>query len=169
MYEARQNKERVSRQVKIRKRQTLQFSNLIQKMAWTATRPLGQKPQSGPLLPNVAFNPLNAETENHSLGNLSLNHRHIIFDNNKNLPIGFCDNIGFHCADGRLWGRGELFTEPWQRMGYRIRKIVSNNDGNDRKLVNAINLNRIPGNYNIITNNCQDWVDRVINTYNNLL
>ncbi|WP_044269778.1 hypothetical protein [Bacteroides timonensis] len=180
MYEGKEHRKAISRVVEtptkricsytqVSQKKSLQNLNMksqriLQKMAWTATRPLGQIPLVGPLPQNqnnIVFNPMHAKTENHNMGNLSFNHRHIIFDRPQNLPIGNYDNIGFHCANGSVYGAGALFSEPWQRMGYRIRRQISHNNGEDQRLHQAINNNANPGNYNLLFNNCQDWVDRV--------
>lgn len=129
----------------------------IQRMAWAATRPLGQQP---------IVEPRNRDhyDSNLGFGNLKINHRHIIFSDAQLLPTGPNDNIGFHCADGRFRGHGELFSEDWRRFGYTGRSIISNTIDDDVQLVDAIHINNPPGNYNLITHNCQDWVDDVRRT-----
>lgn len=139
---------------------------VLQRKAWSATRPLGQVASYGPIPQgnnHQHFNPLNANTENHDFGNLSLNHRHIIFSRNyRKLPGGPTDNIGFHSANGGPLGQGVLFSENWKGMGYRERQQLTNNYSQDQRLIAAINQNNPPGPYNILTHNCQDWVDKVI-------
>ena len=134
-------------------------SSVIQKMAWIMTRPLGQ--QEGDY----------GKDRGLGVGNLRLNHRHIVFSEQQLLPIGGqharfinTDNIGFHCANGGLMGPGELFTEAGI-FGYRVERQVSNNNNDDAALVGAIHQNANPGNYNILTHNCQDWVDAVMRNY----
>lgn len=155
---------------------------VTQKMAWVVSRPLGQIPYMGPLpnpQPNLPmFNPLNVQVDNGNIHhNHAIHHRHIVFSQNMTLPTGQNDNIGFHCVDGNLFGQGALFSEPWRNLGYRMHRQISNGQNrnvpgfglvnNDNLLIRAINLNNPPGYYTLWGNNCQHWVERVENTYNN--
>lgn len=124
----------------------------VQRMAWVATRPLGQHEGSKGKDWNMGF------------GNSKLNHRHFIFDDQQPLPTGQEDNIGFHCATGGLKGHGELFSEAWGSFGYTKREVVSHNAAEDNILVQAIEQHNPPGNYNLITHNCQHWVTEVRQT-----
>lgn len=144
--------------------------SLIQKRAWVASRPLGQVASIGPLTQvqqqNVRFNPLNLPTDQGNIdSNHVLHHRHIVFSEPKNLPIGLSDNIGFHCADNRLFGKGELFHEDWKRFGYTPLIMLSNSIEDDNILALSIHRNSVVDNYNILTNNCQHWVEKVRNKY----
>ncbi len=127
-------------------------NSIFQRMAWVATRPLGQIAGDHRKDWNLGF------------GNLRLNHRHFIFSDNQTLPTGQNDNIGFHCANGGVRGPGALFSEAWRNLGYTGREIVSNTAADDATLVQAIGQHNPPGNYNVITHNCQDWVTEVRQT-----
>jgi hypothetical protein len=119
------------------------IAGIGQLMGYIRTRPLGQKPGKTGKDWGLGF------------GNLKIRHSHLTFDNNHDLPtVGNSDNIGFH--------PGGLFSENWGAMGYTVRETFENED----KLANAANTNANPGGYNLITNNCQDWVSRVKNSYN---
>lgn len=126
----------------------------VQRMAWMATRPLGQ--QAGN----------HREDWNLGFGNLKINHRHFIFSDPQQLPTGQQDNIGFHCTTGGIKGPGVLFSEAWRNFGYTGRDIVSHNATEDDILINAIEQHNPPGHYNLITHNCQDWVTEVRQTAN---
>lgn len=122
---------------------------LIQRMSWMATRPLGQKEGKKGSDWNIGF------------GNLKVNHRHIIFSDPKVLPTGNQDNIGFHCTNGKFYGAGGLFSEPWRNFGYTGRDILGKTAIEDQQVVDAVDHNNPPGDYNLVTHNCQDWVDQV--------
>ena len=131
-------------------------NGILQKRAWQATRPLGQVPQV------AGLNPMGHKTDsNLGFRNMKLNHRHIIFDANHNLPTGDRNNIGFHCAGGGARGIGKLFSENVERFGYTNRGEISATHNEDNRLIRAINANQNFGNYNVLTHNCQDWVSRV--------
>ena len=124
--------------------------DIIQMMAWVATRPLGQHEGS------------HRKDWNMGIGNLKLNHRHFIFSGVQPLLMEERDNIGFHCATGGMKGPGAVFSENWQNFGYTKRDNVSSSDIQDRALVQAINNDTThEQDYHIITHNCQDWVDTV--------
>jgi hypothetical protein len=137
----------------------------VQRLAYAATRPLGQHPIQGPLLPGISFDQEQNHDWNLGFGNLKINHRHIIFSDRQVLPTGQQDNIGFHCADGNVYGTGELFSEEWRRFGYTRRNIISKTGVEDLRLVAAINGRNPPGNYNLVRHNCQDWVNDVVSTF----
>ncbi|HNW51955.1 MAG TPA: hypothetical protein PKH79_12795 [Prolixibacteraceae bacterium] len=119
------------------------ITGIGQLMGYIRTRPLGQKPGKTGKDWGIGF------------GNLKIRHSHLTFDNNHDLPtVGNSDNVGFH--------PGGLFSENWGAMGYTVRETFSDED----KLASAANANANPGGYNLITNNCQDWVSRVKNSYN---
>lgn len=136
-----------------------QAGNIIQKRAWAATRPLGQKPGN---------DSKNDKDWGIGFGNLTLNHKHIIFDSDKNLPTGTEDNIGYHCASGGAYGAGELFSEDHKNLGYTPKGDISKNPVEDQLLVKVIHQNSNFGDYNVITNNCQDWVAKVKSSFDSL-
>lgn len=137
----------------------LQAGNTIQKRAWAATRPLGQKPGN---------DSKDDKDWDIGFGNLKLNHKHIIFDSDKNLPTGKEDNIGYHCASGGASGPGELFSEDHKNLGYTAKGDISNDPVEDQLLVKVIHQNSNFGDYNVITNNCQDWVAKVKSSFDAL-
>lgn len=115
----------------------------LQLKAYSGTRSLGQK--SGD----------KSKDWNFGFGNLRLVHEHIWFDNSYQLPkVGAKNNIGFH--------DNELFSEDVSSRGYTTRDTYDD----EGALVEAINENDKPGEYNLITNNCQDWVTSVRDAYN---
>lgn len=136
-----------------------QAGNIIQKRAWAATRPLGQEPGK---------DSINKKDWNFGLGNLKINHKHIIFDSQKNLPTGTEDNIGYHCASGGAFGEGELFSEDHKNLGYTPKEDISKDPAEDELLVKVIHQNSNFGNYNVFTNNCQDWVAKVKSSFDSL-
>ncbi len=133
---------------------------VTQKMAWVVTRPLGNY-NPGRLARLFG----NIETP----FNLNFNHKHIIFDSRYYLPTGLNHDIGFHCAiPNTLFGPGELFSENRAIRDYQGRNVLSHTPFEDGKLVKAIWNCKNFGNYNLLTNNCQDWVSAVRRNYDNL-
>ena len=91
--------------------------------------------------------------------NLKFHHRHILFDKKYNLPVvGESDNIGYG---------GVLYKET-SFDGYSKNNKLTDSDNEDRTLIIAISQSKNFGRYNLITNNCQHWVNKVVNTYNQL-
>ncbi|MBE9487665.1 MAG: DUF4157 domain-containing protein [Bacteroidetes bacterium] len=138
-------------------------SGTIQKMAWQKSRSLGSFGSSSSFSSSSSSSSSSGKGKgkdwNIGFGNLKLNHRHIIFDNVRALPVGNSDNVGFH-ADGG----GSLFSENVANFGYKNRGIISHNEEEDAKLTRAIDANNPPGEYSLIKHNCQDWVSDVRKT-----
>ncbi len=134
--------------------------NAIQLMAHIKTRPLGQTGAKGEK---------NKKDSNKGFGNLKFNHRHLVFDNQHNeisakSSTAHKDNIGFHSATGGAKGPGQLFGENWQSFGYTTRESLKDED----IAVNAVSQIAVPAKYNVITNNCQDYVSSVKSKYKEL-
>jgi hypothetical protein len=137
---------------------------IIQRQAWVKSRPLGQQAAPPGQQPSTDW-----IARRLPFGNMKFNHRHIIFDAQQALPTGRYDNIGFHCTDGKISGTGGLFSENIAQFGYTKTEQLSNSLAEDNTLVTAIGNNSNPGNYNLFTHNCQDWVDEVKAGFNNQL
>lgn len=104
---------------------------------------------------------------------LKFHHRHILFDKSQNLPVvGKSNNIGYG---------GVLYKES-SLEGYQKNNLLSKNDiyiekegtGNngskkvekeDQILIWAIDKNQDYGPYNLLTHNCQHWVNDVNKTF----
>ena len=131
-----------------------------QLMAYVKSRPLRQQANDKGTDWNIGF------------GNLKLNHRHLVFDNKHKevaakSSTSHEDNIGFHAQSGTKsveGGKGELFGENVQTFGYKRHRILKN----EARAVEAVKKIPVPQYYNIITNNCQDYVASVVNKYETL-
>jgi len=95
------------------------------------------------------------------------NHHHIWFEQENNLNeqvqdardrIGI-NNVGF-TTDG-------LFDDEEKRGRYSPSPIYTMEDEN--MAIDAINDNNPPGNYNLLTNNCQHWARRVVERYRQIV
>jgi hypothetical protein len=133
---------------------------VVQRKAFIKTRPLGQKEGEDSKDWNIGF------------GNLKYNHRHLIFDHKHpeiaaKSSTNHQDNIGFHAKDktkGIQGGTGELFGENVQNYGYTQRAVLDD----ENTAVKAVEEIPCPAKYNLITNNCQDYVSSVVKKYNQL-
>ena len=91
--------------------------------------------------------------------NLKFHHRHILFNKTYDLPkVGMSNNIGYG---------GVLYKEK-SLNGYVKNNNITSNEYEDNILINAIKRCENFGSYNILTNNCQHWVNKVFSTYNKL-
>lgn len=91
--------------------------------------------------------------------NLKFHHRHILFDKKYNLPVvGTSNNIGYG---------GVLYKES-SFDGYSKNNKLTYNDNEDQMLIIAIAQCKEFGQYNLLTNNCQHWVNKVVSKYNYL-
>lgn len=88
--------------------------------------------------------------------NLKFHHRHILFNRSYKLPIvGTSNNIGYG---------GVLYSEK-SLNGYQKNNRLTKNIREDIRLIQSIEKNKNFGDYNLLTNNCQHWVNKVYNDY----
>ncbi|MCQ2098948.1 MAG: DUF4157 domain-containing protein [Fibrobacter sp.] len=120
--------------------------------------------------------------KNVGIGNLRINHTHIIVDGAEDgarlIPSeetrhanGISNNIGFHSEQGGLFGDGQTFSENVGNLHYVEREQIFN-DNEPSKLVAlqvAVHETPIPSRYNLFFCNCQDWVDDVMLKYNSIV
>ena len=91
--------------------------------------------------------------------NLKFHHRHILFNKEYKLPVvGTSNNIGYG---------GVLYKES-SFDGYSKNNKLTYNDNEDQMLIIAIDQCKEFGQYNLLTNNCQHWVNKVVSKYNYL-
>lgn len=124
----------------------------IQLKAWHKRRPLSQA---------------DGDTSEKGLinGRGVLHHAHIIFDKGYTLPIvGASDNIGYHAVHGAS-GPGELFSENVGSKGYKTVSEISTDNYEDRILIQSIKKNQNFGDYKLVSNDCQSWVEKVKKDY----
>lgn len=89
--------------------------------------------------------------------NLKFHHRHILFDQTHKLPIvGESNNIGYG---------GVLYKET-SLDGYIKNNKITECNPDDSLLIRAIEQCKNFGSYNLLTNNCQHWVNKVVYEYN---
>lgn len=161
----------------------------VQRMAYIATRPLGQSADGT----DENLHPKNIEKG--SVGERLLHHttmrqdntaadregvhrkchEHIIFDNahqevSDRVKGGDNNdgmNIGFHCATkcSPLIGKGELFGEKWNMLGYTTRCVLND----ETTAVNAVEAVQPEPIYTIGKHNCQEYCKKVETEYNRLL
>lgn len=122
---------------------------VTQKIAWVGCRKLGG-----------IFPMINLGTDHHEIY-----HQHILFSLNHNLPTGNHNNIGFHKRNQT--NLGSLFSEA-NTNGYKRQFVLSTSTHEDEWLIRSIYQTPVPSTYNVLTSNCQHWVNRVINTYNGI-
>jgi hypothetical protein len=137
--------------------------SVLQKMAWAKTRPLGEEELTRPLTRDQANPPENMEDKDLE-GTLHKWHEHIVFDRTQ-AHLGGNDNIGFHSSGNPVKGPGELFAEDVGAHTYSIHQQLSHNEKEDGVLIKAMHKNDPPGDYNVLTHNCQDWVKAVTQTF----
>ncbi|MGX9460478.1 hypothetical protein ACWXWU_04460 [Shewanella sp. A14] len=125
----------------------------IQKQAKVARRPLAQAEYD------------TSETNSLVNGRGLLHHAHIIFDRGYVLPtVGASDNVGYHAIEGAS-GPGELFKEQVHTRGYSDIKTLSNDDYEDRVLIQSIGRKNNFGEYKLGRHDCQSWVKAVESDY----
>ncbi len=101
--------------------------------------------------------------------NLKFHHRHILFDSSHELPIvGLSDNIGYG---------GTLYTEKhldaYEKNNaitqgrFEDRSPLLGGKSEDEVLIEAIKDHAMFGDYDLLNNNCQHWVNAVLQTFEN--
>ncbi|MCK9182469.1 MAG: hypothetical protein M0P13_06285, partial [Fibrobacteraceae bacterium] len=90
-------------------------------------------------------------------GNLKFHHRHILFDKKYNLPYTTGD------ADGDNIGYGGTLYYESDVSAYQKNDQITNTHDDDKELIEAIKRNTPDkfGAYNLLSNNCQHWVNTV--------
>ncbi len=111
--------------------------------AYIARRPLGGKPGSV----STAENP----------GNLGTYHEHLFFEDGQEPS-----NIGFF-GDGRVRPDEPANLRFYTRLGGPMGAVYD--DGAMRKAVREVR----PCDYGLLSNNCQDWMSRVLARYNEIV
>ena len=88
--------------------------------------------------------------------NLGVYHAHVWLDDGSTNPSQAFYDRGF--------GPHGLFSEPGRKGEYSVRR----RNLNDGKIRRAIEAEGDPGKYSLLHNNCQDYVERVLNRYSRL-
>lgn len=87
---------------------------------------------------------------------LKFHHRHILFDDTHMLPIvGWSNNIGY----------GGILYKESSLDGYVKGQALSYTKRDDINLLLAIYKHEDFGEYNLLTNNCQHWVNKVYKSF----
>ena len=116
--------------------------NVVQR-AWIGRRPL-----------NIPGGSLGLNDNDHPNGTGGF-HEHIFFEDEDKYDDKNPPNIGFH--------KKELFTEVDQIL---LDQYENHQGGFDDEIMRfAVKVNSAAGQYDFLKNNCQDWIRKVIKTY----
>ena len=112
----------------------------------------------------------------------TLSHSHIIFEgqdkdtnvapfcnNYRNCSDSTGNNVGFHCKDGSIRGKGEYFSEDLGDKEYTEQETLYDDDKNKKQnkvaLMNAILIKSTSRNYSLWGYNCHSWAEEVKRAY----